>query len=71
MDDASHNHCLLMGVGLEGGVQLLKGIAEKYDDISYADIFQLASAIAVKVCHHSHAYFICKRTPLAVRCEGQ
>jgi hypothetical protein len=30
-------------------VKLLKGIAEKHDDISYADMFQLASAIAVKV----------------------
>ena len=35
--------------GLDGGVKLLKGIADKYDDVTYADIFQLASAIAVKV----------------------
>ena len=35
--------------GLDGGVKLLKGIAEKYEDVTYADIFQLASAIAVKV----------------------
>lgn len=35
--------------GLDGGVKLLKGIADKYEDVTYADIFQLASAIAVKV----------------------
>jgi hypothetical protein len=40
---------LCPAAGLEGGVKLLKGIADKHDDISYADIFQLASAIAVKV----------------------
>lgn len=34
--------------GLEGGVKLLKGIADKHGDMTYADIFQLASAIAVK-----------------------
>lgn len=30
-------------------MKLLKGIAEQFEDVSYADIFQLASAIAVKV----------------------
>ena len=35
--------------GLDGGVKILKGIADKYEDVTYADIFQLASAIAVKV----------------------
>ncbi len=41
---------LFVCTGLEGGVNLLKCISEKYEDITYADIFQLASAIAVKVC---------------------
>ncbi len=63
MSDAFNNTCdvrwtlvtrlfhmlLCPAAGLEGGVKLLKGIADKHDDISYADIFQLASAIAVKV----------------------
>ena len=35
--------------GLSGGVKLLQGIADKYDGVSYADLFQMASAIAVKV----------------------
>lgn len=35
--------------GLVGGVNLLKSIADKYDGVSYADLFQLASALAVKV----------------------
>ena len=39
-----------ISAGLEGGVKLLKGIADKHGDMTYADILQLASAIAVKVC---------------------
>ena len=48
--DASKSRSLLCCcAGLAGGVKLLQGIADKYDGVSYADLFQMASAIAVKV----------------------
>ena len=30
-------------------LELLKEIADKYDGVSYADLFQMASAVAVEV----------------------
>jgi hypothetical protein len=30
-------------------VELLKDIADKYDGVSYADLFQMASALAIEV----------------------
>lgn len=36
--------------GLVNAVELLKSIADKYDGVSYADLFQMASGLAVKVC---------------------
>ena len=35
--------------GLETACELLKAIADKYDGVSYADLFQMASAIAIEV----------------------
>ena len=36
--------------GLPVAVELLKSIADKYDGVSYADLFQMASAQAIEVC---------------------
>jgi len=35
--------------GLPVAVELLKDIADKYDGVSYADLFQMASAQAIEV----------------------
>eukprot|EP00775_Hariotina_reticulata_P012891 gene12891-13017_t len=35
--------------GLQGAIDLLEPIKAKYPDVSYADLFQLASAVAVEV----------------------
>lgn len=35
--------------GLTVALELLKEIADKYDGVSYADIFQMASGVAIEV----------------------
>ena len=40
--------CLFIA-GLPVAVELLKDIADKYDGVSYADLFQMASALAIEV----------------------
>ena len=35
--------------GLVAALELLKEIADKHDGVSYADIFQMASAVAIEV----------------------
>jgi len=39
----------LFTTGLPVAVELLKDIADKYDGVSYADLFQMASAQAIEV----------------------
>ena len=39
-----------MSAGLVAALELLKDIADKYDGVSYADLFQMASAVAIEVC---------------------
>ena len=40
-----------MLAGLETACELLKTIADKYDGVSYADLFQMASACAIEVTY--------------------
>lgn len=46
--------------GLPVAVELLKDVADKYDGVSYADLFQMASAQAIEVgaaiCNISHKH---------------
>ena len=42
-----------MRAGLTVALELLKDIADKYDGVSYADLFQLASATAIEACTYS------------------
>ena len=37
-----------VNAGLTVALELLKDIADKYDGVSYADLFQLASATAIE-----------------------
>lgn len=39
----------LLLAGLQGALDLLDPIKQKYPDVSYADLFQLASAVAIEV----------------------
>jgi len=39
----------LFTAGLPVAVELLKDIADKYEGVSYADLFQIASAQAIEV----------------------
>lgn len=41
--------CLLLCLGLVNALNLIKDIKEKYSGITYADLFQLASATAIEV----------------------
>lgn len=44
--------------GLEIAVNLLQPIADKYDDVSYADLYQMAAVTAIDVKNadwHIHA----------------
>ena len=43
------NSRLALAAGLPVAVKLLKKVADKYDGVSYADLFQMASAQAVEV----------------------
>lgn len=40
---------MLRGLGLVNALNLIKDIQEKYSGITYADLFQLASATAIEV----------------------
>ena len=37
--------------GLTDALQLLKSVADDYDSVGYADLFQLASATGIQVLH--------------------
>lgn len=39
----------IWAAGLPVAVELLKDVADKYDGVSYADLFQMASAQAIEV----------------------
>ena len=43
-----------LAAGLNIAVDLLKNIADKHDGVSYADLFQMASAEAIEVCQQTH-----------------
>ena len=49
----------LFGAGLVAALELLKDIADKYDGVSYADLFQMASAVAIEVCAGSVPAYAC------------
>lgn len=42
---------LLLHTGLGFALDLLKPVKEQFPDVSYADIFQMASATAIEVGH--------------------
>ena len=64
--DACLNLSGLPVAGLAGGVKLLQGLADKYDGVSYADLFQMASAIAVKVrCSQAQACVMAAKAELS------
>lgn len=50
----------IWAAGLPVAVELLKDVADKYDGVSYADLFQMASAQAIEVgaaiCNFSHKH---------------
>ncbi len=48
--------CTLSLAGLNIALNLLKPIAKKYPDVSYADLFQMASAAAVEVHTHTDTH---------------
>ena len=43
------NSSSTFATGLPVAVDLLKSVADKYDGVSYADLFQMASAQAIEV----------------------
>ena len=49
MDCTSHLSDSFLLAGLVAALELLKDIADKYDGVSYADLFQMASAVAIEV----------------------